>query len=309
MPIGVRVTVMVLAWLPLVAMYFAMSIPVPIEGMIAGLVATVALIAVAAAVSVSVVSAWIREVRGDDEAAQPIAPAGQPTTFAFSQQSRGSAAVLFAGLVLLMLAQQIIRRGRVDLVFVTGITLLFSATFALITWRGRYYVDVFDDRIRCQEAFWRSRDELESREGFPIDGVTRVVLERGWGNWGFAPVVVIYADSTGTADSACVPLGQSDRRQGLRCLDRILEAVAKESVDPGVLPLKSALETLEASSDRPSEAALADRALRLVSRDKLEEAAALLDSASSSAELRRAGSELAEAVRVSAESETCGETR
>jgi hypothetical protein len=306
MPVGARVMLMVLAWLPLVAMYYAMSIPVPLEGMIAELVGTMALLAVAVAVNVAVVSAWMRDARADD-GTPPVVRLDEPVAFAFSQQSRGSALVLFGGGVLVMLVSSAVHgHGRVDLAFVAGVGLLLAATSALIMWKGRYYVDVFDDRIRVQQAFWRSREELESREGLPIDGVTRVALERGWGNWGFAPVIAVFADVCGEVDAACIPLGQSDRREGLSCLNRVLEDVDPDAVEPSVLHLVSAFEALEAASCRSGEAALADRALRLASGDKLEEAAVVLDSAAS-ADLRRAGAELAEVVRATASPQTSGE--
>jgi hypothetical protein len=75
--------------------------------------------------------------------------------------------------------------------------------------------------------------------------------------------------------------------------------VPLDVVDESVLHLKKALELLEAARSRPNDAAVADQALRLVSKDKVEGAVRLLGSATASSDLWRAESELAGVARSS----------
>jgi hypothetical protein len=299
MPTFVRVAIMLIAWAPLGATYFAVPTQMPPEGVAIAIAAVIGLVAIAIAVNVAVVSAWIREARGTDLPSPGVAvPISEPTTFEFSQQSWGATAALFGGLMFVVIGQSLARGpSRFDVTFVSAVALLFGATFGLITWKGRHYVDVFDDRIRVQQAFWRNREELESAEGIPIGAVTRVVIDRGWGNWGSAPGIGIYAEGPEGDDAASIPLGARDRQEGERCLSRVLELVSPEVVDEGVLHLKNALDLLEEATGVTGETSMADRALCLVSEDKLEEAAKLLSVATQSAQLRRAGSELDEVVR------------
>jgi hypothetical protein len=293
-----RWALLITAGLPMPIVYILASNAMLPGGGVGLALSLLASILVAATATVSVVGGWRREAlpQGANDSSSRPDPVGEGMAFEFSQQSPISAAAILL-LIVPASAVLVLRHGTPYLVFAALTSLLFAAAFGLIIWRGRYHLDIYDDRIRVQEAFWRSSQDSDSAAEIPTEAITRVVVERGWGNWGFAPVIGIYADELGEADGACIPLGTSDRQEGQRCLSRLLEVVPEGVVDEGVLHLKSALDSLEAATGRPSDAALADRALRLIGRDKLEEAGALLDSTSASADLHRARAELAEVVR------------
>lgn len=297
-----RVLLLVLAWAPMPTMFLLLD-----NGMLPGsgvgsIVATMLLLAIAATVTVAIASAWIQEARGDDllRSAPLSPPVGEGVTFQFPQETWASSSAIFLPLILVSAAQVLaIGRARLGWSFVGAIALLFGATMGLIMWKGRYYIDVFDDRLRAQEAFWRSkRDQLGASE-ILIAAVTRVSVDSGWGQWGSSLCVGVYAEEPEGVSGISIPLGVGDRKEGERCLSRVLGLVPAHVVEPSVVHVANALRLLEDVGSRTEDppTSVATKALGLVGKGKLEAAIQLLDSAVGSEDLLRARTELVGVVR------------
>lgn len=295
MPNSARVLVLVSVWVPLLVVFVVFAYGTMPGGGIAMLAATFASVAVGAAVSVAVVSGWLQEARADDpNAPVPLPePVGEGATFEFKTISWRGAAVAGVVVLLYFAGTSMRRRGSIDGIFLAAIGVLAVAVLVLMVRKGRDYIRIYDDRLRAGTAFWRTPDDEAEATEIPFGDITRVAVERGRG--------LNIEISTGvSAWGASIPLNSANLAEGVRCLSKVLEVVSPEVVGDEVLRLRDALELLNAAGDRAGDSWWAEKALHLVGRDRLEEAAQLLATAESSDDLRRAGAEFAEVARATA---------
>lgn len=305
MSVRTRVILLVFGWVPIAAMYLlAWHSRVPVLGQ-----ATIvlALVGASLAATVGVMIGMARKGHVPWSGLEifqrktPPPGLGEATSFQFALLSWKFAVIAGAVFLLGFSAKVLARGGSGEVDFLTfglGLGVVVSAGLALAAWKGRCYVDVLDDRVQVQEALWRSRGDEATAAGFPVTSITSVAVKRGWGMSGRCLTVDVRAD---TADEvfggASIPLGETDRLEGERCLSRLLEVVPPQVVDEGVLHLRNALALLETAMNRSGDSSWAGQALPLVSVGRLEDAVQLLSTATESAELRRAGAELAEVAR------------
>jgi hypothetical protein len=229
---------------------------------------------------------WCVGARGSGEAAAVSRPVvTDVATFQFRDMSWGFGARATAACLVVSLVQEW-AKGR------TGLNLLLPALWwtavflglvAMLVAAVRRNIDVLGDRLRVERDWLNSRSPSSALE-IPVSAIARISVGAGGILGESFPTVDVVAADRGVS----LPFDSANRAEAGRCLVRLLEVVPSEIVEDGVVHFGNAVALLESAEND----SVAGKALRLISRNRLKEAARLLAEANREGMLGRAASDL-----------------